>query len=102
MEEHINWLADSRPLLIAAVSERNLSRLAEVLAAQRDHASALGAHLGHDARNELLASLQQARLLADLQRAHILESVKDCQHQLAILQTYAQNPPGEAFEESRG
>lgn len=102
MEEHINWLADSRHLLLAAVSERNLSQLAQVLSAQRAHAAAVGAHLSHHAQNELLASLHQAHLLADLQRAHILESVKDCQHQLAILQTYRQNPPGEAFEESRG
>lgn len=102
MEASINTLIDSCKLLLGAVSERDHSRLNEVLALQREQVSALVAHLDQNAQDELLASIQQAHLLATLQRAHVLESVKNCQHQLAILQTYQQNLPAESSAGSRG
>jgi hypothetical protein len=91
MEKPTEWLNDSCRQMLMAVSERDSAKLDEVLASQRERAAIPERCLDSDAQKLLLASITQAEFLANLQRAHLLEAVKNCQHQLAVLQSYQQN-----------
>jgi hypothetical protein len=91
----IMFLTDSCEQLLNAVAERDNSRLLEVLANQREKAAAIGNRLDRNTQDRLGHSIEQALLLARLNRAHLLDSIKTCRRQLAILQAYQENCPEE-------
>jgi hypothetical protein len=99
MEKLTEWLDDSCKRMLTAVLERDAVKLCDVLAEQKQRTALLEACLNGDAQDALLASIAQAQFLATLQRAHVLEAVKNCQHQLAVLQAYRSvNNSGSAGE----
>jgi hypothetical protein len=91
MTAPITDLSDSCEQLLNAVAERDNPRLQMTLANQREIAAALGNRLDRNMQDMLGHSIAQALLLARLNRAHLLESIKTCHHQRAILQAYQEN-----------